>query len=194
MKIGILTYHRTTNFGAILQTYALQRYLQLVGHEAEVIDYSSETLKKRYTKDHLYKYLNPRELRRLILYNSCYRDNMENFNEFLNKYVRLSNRDYTSKDIKEAESNYDLFIVGSDQIWNEKISGKDLTFFLDFVNDDGKKAAYAASFGIDRVTVEFSEWCKSFLVKFPNVSVREKSGVKVYQAIKIGRASCRERV
>lgn len=54
MKVGILTYHRTTNYGATLQTYALWKKIRQYGHDVEVIDYLLPQLQKFYF-NHLYK-------------------------------------------------------------------------------------------------------------------------------------------
>lgn len=183
MKIGVLTFHRTTNYGAVLQAFALQEFLNDIGHDAEVIDYCSEAIAKRYEKNSVLKFLNPRNLRRLILYNSFYRDNRNNFLEFIQTYIRLSFDRYYEDTLNECNDKYELYIVGSDQVWNRKVSGGDLAYFLDFVRDDNKKISYAASFGIEQPSDEFTKWCGSELNKFTNVSVREKSGIGVYKSI-----------
>lgn len=183
MKIGILTFHRTTNYGAVLQSFALQKYLNDIGHNTEIIDYCSEVIIKRYEKSSVLKFLNPRNLRRLILYNNFYRDNRKNFEKFIQTYIRLSADRYREDTISKCADKYDLYIVGSDQIWNRKVSGGDLTYFLDFVQDDNKKISYAASFGIDCPSDEFIQWCGQELGKFRDVSVREKSGIGVYKSI-----------
>ena len=44
MKIGILTFHRAHNYGAVLQAYALVTYLKNIGHDAEIVDYRPESI------------------------------------------------------------------------------------------------------------------------------------------------------
>ncbi len=111
MRVGILTFHRTTNYGAVLQTYALQNYLQRLGVDAEVIDYTSETLRERYKKTNPLRLFNPRELRRLIKYNSFYRDNSSNFNMFIQEHVMLSYQKYYETNFNNSGVLYDYYIV-----------------------------------------------------------------------------------
>lgn len=89
---------------------------------------------------------------------------------------RYSSNDELKRNIPKA----DIFIAGSDQIWNPVLeNGKDPAFFLDFVPDDKRKIAYAASFSVDNIPVELKKQVAFYLKRFDAISVRESSAVTI---------------
>lgn len=180
--IGILTFHRTTNYGALLQSYALQRTLERLGYENEIIDYRCEAIEKRYTPTPWYNYLKPKELGKLLLFNIHTRDNRYAFYDFQKRHMRISEIVYTKNTIVNANVRYDSFIVGSDQVWNGNITDWDSTYLLDFA-DVKKRNSYAASFGLSEISEEKKEWYCGNLQKFNSVSVRETTGQRLFHEI-----------
>lgn len=194
MKVAILTLPLHTNYGGILQAYALQTVLQRMGHDAEVLQ-CSKPLKKRgallmplvYGKRLAVKLLKNNEVP-IFFERKSKREwpiIRQHTNRFLNSYLNLRNIDSLS-DI--SPSDYDVFIVGSDQIWRAPYFRgmwhapmKDA--FLDFTREwDVKRIAYAASFGIDNIseytTTDVAE-CSQAIKRFNAVSVREDSGAGI---------------
>ena len=176
MKVATLTFHNTTNYGASLQCYALYRTLQLLGVDAAVIDYNSPYLNKPYKL----AALKEKGLIRYILGNiwtlmRCPR--IKRFNEF-NRNIKFTRR-VDEHSIKSLELEYDLFITGSDQVWNGSLSAYDTNYFLSFVKDEKKKASYAASFGFLKVPEGKEEWYKEQLSGYHYYNVRETSGQKI---------------
>lgn len=178
MKIATLTFHRTTNYGALFQTFALQKVLENLGYETEVLDYRCDTIEKRYQKPSFFFFLKPKNIARIILKNSYIRDNRNSFRSFL-KRIKISAKTYTSCNVFSANSIYDKFIVGSDQVWNWECMGSDANYFLKFT-EPSKRLSYAASFGITDVPKDKIEWYKKLLVEFGKVSVRESSGKELF--------------
>jgi hypothetical protein len=171
MKIGIVTFHYALNQGAILQAYALQTLLQSWGHQVEFIDYHP----KHYFhyKDFITK--SPK----LLLekwrnqYNGIiYRKHQRQFS----KILCIGNIRYkTEKDLRNNPPNYDIYIAGSDQIWNftKKI---EYAYMLDFVPHNKTKIAYAASLGQCTVHQKlYNEICY-LLSSFRAISIRESNG------------------
>ncbi len=156
MKIGILTFQRTTNYGAIMQSYSLNKKLNDIGANCETIDYYNPKLATNKTNN-LVK----------IFYQQW---KSYNCNRFINKMIKMSKK----VDKKNIHSlYYDCYVVGSDQVWNVKCTDNDQTYFIDF-NDKALKYSYAASIGLDHETI------KSILTKnkqnlnsFEIVSLRE---------------------
>lgn len=182
MKIGILTFHCAHNYGAVLQTYALQSYLKGIGCDVEVIDYRPEYLTKPYGFS-LYlsrPYKNP--LRRFIsrsIYIANYLKVLfprylrwSRFTNFIqNRLILSSERNVTIEQI----SKYDLYVLGSDQIWNTNITRVlDPVYFGCFnLSEKSNIISYAAScpkYDYDDEVVEKIEKCLS---RFLLVSVRE---------------------
>ena len=83
LKVGTLTFHRTTNYGAVLQTYALQQVLKELDVESEVIDYRSPIIEERYEKPSFKKLLSIKFWYNTLIYNTFIRDNRKNFHSFL---------------------------------------------------------------------------------------------------------------
>lgn len=191
MKIGILTLPLHTNYGGILQAYALQTVLERMGHEVVVFDkilpepslplwkcpfvYSKRLVNKLLgRKDNivfLEKYVS--KIKPII---------QQNTNKFIKNYIhRVSFKTFAK--IPNANT-FNAIIVGSDQVWRPIYFGEDHVddAFLAFARGwNIKRIAYAASFGVDKW--EYSplqtETCKSLLHNFDAVSVREESGVKL---------------
>lgn len=183
MKYATLTFHRTTNYGAMLQTYALQRAIEKMGVETEVLDYRSPALEARLKGWKWYRYLDPRIIYAFIARNSYKRDNRKSFKAFSDVYIKKSPRIYTTRnELEEAGNYYDKFIVGSDQVWNPGCTGWDDNFFLNFTKLH-KRNSYAASFGFSDTNGDEREWLTQKLKGFNHVSVREASGVKLYEEL-----------
>lgn len=181
MKIGILTYHDTTNYGAALQAYALQRKIQELGYEVDIIDYKCEAVTNRYKIKKLREIKDPKELIKTILTRKTNRKLKYEFERFKKDFQKISKKCYYKNDIAECLNIYDKIIVGSDQVWNLDLSGNDETYFLDFIKDPKRKIAYAASFGYSQVPQKYVEKTKECLENLDNISVREIQGKKLIE-------------
>lgn len=179
MKIGILTFHRTLNYGAVLQCYALYELLRQKGHHVEVIDYripSVEDERKlvslailRSRKGILIKL---KYLARNLLTCRTRNKAITAFNLFVERRFVMSSPVLTIKDIP---SYYDCILFGSDQIWNPKLCGGfDPVFWGQFPKGRTRFIAYAASIGeIDGIGSDQWEQIGRMISSFDKVSVRE---------------------
>lgn len=175
MKIGILTYHCAHNYGAILQCYALQEYLKGCGYDTEVIDYRPSFLVNPYKVFQRYRFSFrkpfrlPYELYRELRYAI---PRWISFNRSIHRLIDMHHRSST-----EVDPSYDVYIIGSDQIWNLEISHGDLNYFADFPFEKGRKKyiAYAASMELTELTPEKKQICERCLPFFDAIGVREKN-------------------
>lgn len=173
-KIGIITFHRARNYGAVLQAYALHEVLQ-EKYDVKIVDYRCDIIEKVYYHKSLKsKIVDFIRSIFFIKYMSCIRRRNRRFKDFSNIFFRLSKK-YTSDNIFEANSEFDFFISGSDQIWNPRLSNYDWNYFLDFA-DDFKKYSYAASLEIHE---DDSAQIVYRIKKYQSVLVREISGVEM---------------
>ena len=189
MKIGILTQPLHSNYGGLLQNYALQQTLVRTGHEVETIDWGGgsglhETLYR--IKIRVLHTLFPNKYPQLK-----YRPNKKeraiiqrNTNHFINTYINHTEAMHSYEEfVKQAsKGKYDAYVVGSDQCWRPCYNAFLSSMFLDFVQDKQvKRIAYAASFGTDKweFTPQQTAVCALLAKKFDMVSVREDSGVKL---------------
>lgn len=167
-NIGIITFHRSRNYGAVLQAYALEKFLNANGYNAEIIDYKSDIEKQLKIFDFSNKNI-VRIIKQAIF---RYRKKFL-FEKFLKKNVDISKcKNIEKQTIEKCCRNYDVIISGSDQVFNIKLTNDDFTYFLDFVdNDKIKKIAYAVSAGDQP---DMTKNAIELLEDFHAVSVREK--------------------
>ncbi len=146
MKAGILTYHNIPNFGALLQALALCRALRQSGADCEIIDYRCSNVEQRELTFHT-SANSVKTIYRRLFYWPGEKEKIRRCTDFMRDQEVVSNRTYTRATIGEANAVYDTFITGSDMVWNLDINGHDLTFFLDFTEDDKTRYSYASSIG-----------------------------------------------
>lgn len=176
MKIGILTFHCAINYGAVLQAYGLQEYLKSLGHEVYIIDYQPDYLKRPYRLffDERIKgngfWRNIRLFLREILASPIRYKRNEKFKRFCKQRLHL-----VSLDLQKSDNGFDLFVFGSDQIWNMEITENDSVFWGNAPAFKNKKLiTYAASAGsvsiLEKVNIS---QIKGWLSNFSSISVRE---------------------
>lgn len=214
MKIGIVTFVKTLtcNYGAELQAFALQYKLNSLGYDAEVVNLIrtkpsnsrfSETVKKailtRFTKK------NPIEaiygicllIKSVIkekYYNKKYEfqnaEKKKMYAQFFEKKIKHSKKEYSCESIYTEELPYNIYIAGSDQIWNYNNCDRIDVFFLMFANKiNTKRISYAASFSVSSIPDEYKEQYKKWINNIEYISVRENEGVKIVKEL-TGRDAC----
>ena len=195
MKIGIITqYYKSENYGGNLQAYALCHALQREGYDAEQICYGGSPQSSANTPAHTLK----SRLKRVVcnpsvlaegtankLYNRCVINNRKARSKFFAKFnseiIPHSQEVYQKNNIHESNGKYDVFITGSDQVWNVKWYNP--VYFLKFVNADKIKMSYAASISLASLTEEQKQIFRESITDYFAVSVREKSGVDLLDGI-----------
>lgn len=189
MKVGILTQPLKTNYGGLIQAYALKNTLEKLNHEVTIINRVGFLRRNQKTiikilskiKKIIYKVLGKnkklsKEIQSRIDSNCV---------QFIQKYIK-----HVSADIKTLDALYEYvnkmqfegYVVGSDQIWRPSYSPCIENYYIDFCNDEKvKKIAYAASFGGDawEYTAKETTVCSALAKKFNAISVREDSGVEL---------------
>lgn len=189
-KIGILTFHASHNCGSMLQAFALQQKLLDMGYDNEIIDFAnigSERLYGVMPHVHLEKGLKGSGLLlwlRSLPYISLIKGYRQSFLNFSDANLIKSLRSYHSASELKHLEKYDIYITGSDQVWNVACGDADDTYFLNFVKEE-KKIAYAVSFGGTRLMEKVKESNKyqKYLSSFAAISVREKSAIKQVESL-----------
>lgn len=187
MKICTITCQNADNHGARLQAYALAEYLRQQGHTVRVIDYRPDYMTFRgkmwfcpgASLKGWGKLLLQWNFRRLDL------QRHSNFVAFSERYIPLTKRIYyTFNELKENPPEADLYICGSDQIWNTTFrNGTDPAYYLDFGSDDQRRISYAASFATDSLREGTTDFVKSRLRNLHAISVREISGLDILNGL-----------
>lgn len=168
MNIYTITCSNAYNYGAVLQAYALQKYLEKLGHKAVLIDYHPSYLRKISDK---YKDKTILKIIRAVLYAPDYTKSKKVFGDFKKK-IRSTEKTYFSLDELKDLPKADIYIAGSDQIWNPFMkNGCDPAYYLEFTS--GKKIAFAASIGCSLPVEKYGEYYRQKLSEFSTITVRE---------------------
>lgn len=194
MEVKTITCHDVYNVGAGLQAYALNTWLCKQGYNAEIIDYKPPYLSRHYSLTYVPnpRYQKPFIREAYILaklpkrIKALFSKKKKAFDAFRNTYLRITDKTYRSNDeLRVAKQDTDVYIAGSDQIWNPVFpNGKDPSFYLNFVHD-ARKISYAASFAVDELPDEIVPQVQSWLSSFYAISVREKSGLNILNSLGI---------
>ncbi|MBO5613523.1 MAG: polysaccharide pyruvyl transferase family protein [Prevotella sp.] len=177
MKIGILTFHCSYNFGAVLQCYALQEYIKSLGHDVKILNYRPSYLTAKEPKINI-KYIvkHPFSVFSYIVKHYPLRKRRYvKFMEFEEQYYQLTELLYLKDDIEECIKEFEVIVFGSDQIWCEKFNKKDSVWFGNLKHDKNVKfISYAASAGDVVFSNVGEEMMKEAVEAFKAISVREK--------------------
>lgn len=176
-RIGIITIHKIYNYGSVLQAYALQVVCESLGYVVEVIDY------KFPNEFHQSKFGNRRDPRlsfnekliKLLFLWKLFLQH-KHIQKFVYKFLNLSKDEYLSpQQLKRNPPVYDIYMTGSDQVWNPRYCCGDTSFLLDFV-EGAKKISYSASIGSSDIDKTYYDIYSVLLEKYAYISVREQSG------------------
>ena len=184
MKASVITMHRIYNYGSVLQTYATQKILEDMGITCEIIDYISPYRAKKPLFLEYPPKLEGKKLKKILYYAAKIPSFMLkdiSFGGFIKKYIHLSEKQYiTNDDILRSPPTADVYITGSDQVWNSKYNhGVDKSYYLNYAAPGAKKISFVSSFGKSELTNdEIKEICP-MLEEYAALSVREDSGVDI---------------
>lgn len=168
MRIGLLTYHNSFNYGAVIQSYATTRILKEMGHIVEFINIQQSE---------------DRKIKHLVFLKKTIQ-----FNRFMRNYYPMqTQRFYTIDELRAYCFDFDCLMVGSDQTWNPAISReKCIAYFLDFGSPTIRRISYASSFGFSAWPSEFNHLVpevRNALDHFDSISVRESSGQRILKEV-----------
>lgn len=179
-KICIVTFSKIYNYGALFQSYALFKFLKDNEFTVNLLNYSIINVKVQ-ENNILRKFI--KLIKRIYHRNN----NLIKANKFIifqKENMLFSLKEYKGNEqIESYPPDYDVFVSGSDQIWNSNITNGDKTFFLNFTKR--KKIAYAASFGKDYLTQKEKENVIAFLPDYNYISVRESSAKELLESFNI---------
>ena len=212
-KIGVIThYYNSTNYGGNFQAYALVKVLQNKGYDAEQICYSYNSSKQssfkekfKNIKTNKFVFLVKKSIKKIIfLTKQPFRlifskslkeqrkykvaDRRAQAFEYFNKRIIPHGKIVYDKFNINKCNEYDIFITGSDQVWN--MNWYHEAFFLVFVPSQKKKIAYSASVSLDSLSLEQQNLIKEHLKDFDAISVREESAVDLIKPLSPVEVKC----
>ena len=180
MKIAIITFHASFNYGSMLQAWALQTYLERLGHSAMIVNYRSKVQRLIYHKPIDFHNVENAlsSCKRLLAFHQSIRPLLRKwhaFDDFMRCEMHLTREFYALREVQRDDwSDFDLLICGSDQIWNTGASDSNETYFGNWFPK--RKIAYAVSFG---PWLEKVNWkaVVPLLKGFSALGFREKKGM-----------------
>lgn len=179
-KVGIVTFHRALNYGAVLQAYALQQFLAKNGIENEIIDYISPAIEEHYKPFHVVKGNYIRAIARGFLCSGIIYKKKKRFLAFRDKYLCISPSYHNIEELRECNSIYKYFVAGSDQVWSPECVDFDENYFLTF-SVSQKKFSYAASIGAKKIPDSMEQEYYNRLHDFQAISLREEEACSILQ-------------
>ncbi len=185
MKVGILTFHRATNFGTALQAFATEKGISKLGVDAEIIDYRPEYIERTLRTRKLRNAKSPKEVLSIIvngiLYPNMAKRKAENFKRFFELMSVSDTMCLSTEEVASISQGYDVVLSGSDQLFNRNITDADMTYFLPF--EHKCKVTFASSFGERELSDERIREIAPYFSHFDALSVREKTAVDILDEI-----------
>lgn len=178
-KVGIITIHDADNYGSVLQAFATQEVIEKLGYDASIIDHTCKKISNEYGIKRILSQKNIKSLIETIIRMTILCRARMKFKKFRKNYYKVQDE----KSVIDSQDEFCKFVVGSDQVWNDKITGFDKAYFLDFVNDNKKKVSYASSFGLTKLNEEKIEEYKKQLMDFEHIAVREEQAVTLVKEL-----------
>ena len=199
-RIGIITIVKVNNYGAELQDFDLQKMLESKGFQDEIIDYLyyknwryKDTKESRpfiplSLKDRILYWVKYRAVNFLIekvftVFNGNIRRRLERFSSFHKEYSRFSKEFRSYPALYRVRMNYDVYMGGSDQVWNPSANSSIEPYFLTFAPKGSKKISYASSFGVSFIEEDLHGRFRALLDNIEEISVREESGVQLVKQL-----------
>jgi len=181
LKVGIITFHRAHNLGAILQAYALTAFIKREIADAELIDFFPNNAIPH--KDSLtHKLL---RTGKRVISGKKYEQRLEKerrMSAFMSHYALSARSFYGDKDMITDPPEYDVLVSGGDQILNQTLSGNSISYYLAFDNK-ARKISYSSSFGRTQISKEEERLVSEELLKFERIACREASGAKIIESL-----------
>lgn len=186
MRIGIITFHCSYNYGSALQTYALKTLLEDKGYNVNIINFIYKLDFEHYKLFRTRHYIKrPYKFFFDIIFYNKNKKRKNNFELFAKNYFNLTQKKYFKyKNMEELNSEFDIFICGSDQIWNlDCTQGVEPAYFLKFANKDKLKIAYAPSLAHRKFAKNYDVDLKKAIKDLDYISIREESTLPLIQSL-----------
>lgn len=188
MKICTITCQNANNHGARLQCYALVKYLQMQGHEVEVIDYRPDYMRGAQPIIYWPGYSVREWIKLIVRCPDRIRELKRQafFESFSKRYIPRTKIYWSIDELRSDPPKADLYLAGSDQIWNTMFkNGTDPGYYLDFGPTSIRRESFAASFAITEIEPSNKEWVKNNLKRFDKITVREQTALKILEDLGI---------
>lgn len=188
-KILIITYHKVYNYGSSLQAYATKKAFEEFSSNVEIINFVPNRYKnygsfKQVYNEKKYYTNNPIKCLLMTLKSIKIRERQKKAFDKFDHYLDLGEK-YDSNKLYKEPIKADLYVTGSDQVWNNFYGGFEKCFFWDFIPKEANRVAYSASFGKSEFTKSEMGELNKLLKKYKLISVRENTGKTILDSLNI---------
>ena len=198
--VAILTFHRSPNYGAVLQAYALQQTIAKLGFDCEILDLL-RPVHTGYRKTNRNAPLVPYAFLgnnkpivssrqkvkgsvRALIDSFLTRKSKLRFRQFDQSHLIFSEQSFCcSDDLYGSELDYDCYVTGSDQVWNPTYPYSPEPYFLTFAAKGIPRIAYAPSFGVSEIHKGVHPQYRQWLNEINHLSVRETHGAEIVRQL-----------
>lgn len=190
-----------TNYGSALVNYAFLKKLQESGAEVEVIIYRKRlsfqqkvafvvnAIRAGEWKDIVNRIIGNRTFAKHPQYKANIAVRTKAVNEYKSQRITPYFHEFVGYEaLHNGSSDYDVVIVGSDQVWTP-MSLPNKFFNLLFVDDNVPKASYASSFGVSEIPAFQRKATGKYLDRFKMIGVRELSGKNIVESLSHNKAT-----
>lgn len=174
-RIAIITWNTYHNFGTYLQAYALQQYLYLLGYDNKILDDNIVVGNNVNWKFRIKKIFWRIRRKSYRIFTKSKHNSDDLFDDFKKKFLNI---DSNIVPLTCLDKKYDIFICGSDQIWNPSLLDNPNQTFYYAEFSKKKKIAYAPSIGISNIPSQYKEKVRDLISSFCELSLREPQGVE----------------
>lgn len=179
--------HRPDNYGSHLQTVATCKFIESVGYKPIVVDYcypNSYHVSFRKAEKHVVKHSRCKYFIEKKISGLCRRflrvdknKHLSLMASFYKRNITMTQTYETANDLLASPPLFDIYMTGSDQVWNPVFVGHDATFFLSWAPENKKRIAYASSFAVKEIPQEYKSDYAKYLSKYDSIGVRERSHI-----------------
>lgn len=181
-RVGIITMHCVINYGSVLQAYATQEIIKTMGFDSQIINYKFPNIFQFQHGTTYYPFTWRNWLGKTFGLNSMWR-RVKAFEKFRNLYLNQTGLYASQEELSKDVPVFDVYLTGSDQVWNVNHSKGDLTFLLDFAPINSCRISYASSFSISKLPDQFCPEFARLLRNYNYISVRENTGVDIVKSL-----------
>jgi len=189
MKVAIVTWFHYKNYGTALQCVALNNKIKQLGYDCDILNYIPVLKNNKKFLDRISNGIRWRIEKLLLkLYKNDISIRNKKFDKFINENITFSDYIKNNNILEDQNKKYDTFVCGSDQIWAP--NNLDGIYYLNFVNQNKNKIAYAPSIGLNSIPDDSIEKVKKWVIRFNHLSVRERQGAEIIEKLTGKKCKC----
>ncbi len=184
-NVGMITFHGSHNYGSVLQAYALSMQLKNMGYMPEIINLRNQAQLDAY-KVFQVKGTGLKKIIHFLYATVNYpamRHRAKEFERFINHVLPVTKKEFSCGEELRESTDYDIYLTGSDQVWNPACQDFESAYYLDFVSNGAKRIAYAPSLGKAEFSEEHKQLIATLLKNIDFVSCREEEGVSLLRTL-----------